>query len=148
LVDEVCEFHVRNIHRVESIGILHPIRPIRRVDCGGIAEDIIEPQVRSIHDIQGPERWILDEDCIIISPVLFLRGQTLTVLNENIACVPENKRHWAARLRDSLLHVIPGISLAIDSSSPIAVDVDSSAEKDYACVVILKRDWIRIVPPI
>jgi len=52
LVDHVGKPDIVRIHRVKSISVLNPVHTIRRIDSSGIGEDVIEPHIRAIHDIE------------------------------------------------------------------------------------------------
>ena len=72
----------------------------------------------------------------------------LTVLNEDIRGVPEDKWHRSSWLSDCLFGVVPRIAIAKDSTCSISIDVDALSGEDDPCRVILKSNWVEIVAPI
>jgi hypothetical protein len=62
LVYHVRKLYVVGVHRVEAVGVLHPICAVRGVHCCCVVEDVVEPHVCSVHDVQGPEGRVLDVD--------------------------------------------------------------------------------------
>jgi len=72
----------------------------------------------------------------------------LTVLNSDIADVPENKWHWPPWLSDLLLCIVPCIPITQDSSTSISINTDSVTCDDEASVMVLKDYRIGAVAPI
>lgn len=70
------------------------------------------------------------------------------MLHVDVAGVPENEGHWSSWLSDRLLDIIPGISIAIDATSSVSIDVDTLSADDESSMVILECNWVRIVSPI
>lgn len=54
LVVHIRQHDVVRVHSIEAISVLDPVRSKRRIDSGGIVQDIIEPHVGAIHNIERP----------------------------------------------------------------------------------------------
>lgn len=63
LVYHVGQFYVVDVHGIEAICVLHPVGSVRGIDCCRVVEDVVEPHVCSVHDVQGPERRVFNVDC-------------------------------------------------------------------------------------
>lgn len=70
------------------------------------------------------------------------------MLNHYITDIPEDERHRSSWLCVPLLDIIPRISVSINATSAVAVDIYSLSCDDEARVMILKRNWIGVVSPI
>lgn len=62
LIYHVGQHDVVGVHRVEAVCVLHPVRAIWCLYCRGIAEYVVKPHVLAVHDVQRPERRVLDID--------------------------------------------------------------------------------------
>ncbi len=70
------------------------------------------------------------------------------MFNKYIADVPEYEWHWSSWLCDFLFSVVPGISVPINATSAVSVDIDSLSTDDKASMVILESNWIGVVSPV
>lgn len=59
LVDHVRQHDVVGVHGVEAVCVLHPVCAKWSIDCCCVAEDIVEPHILSVHNIQRPKRRVL-----------------------------------------------------------------------------------------
>jgi hypothetical protein len=116
----------------ESVRVLHPVHPIRRIHGRRIARDIAEAQVCPVHDVEGPQRRILDGE----------------ILHEHLGHIPEDERHGSAGLRHGLLGIVPRIAVAVYLSSAVSLDCNVVASNDETSVVVLEADRIGVVAPV
>ena len=118
--------------RTKAISVLNPIGTIRCLGSCSITQDIVEGHVCSVHDVQAPQRRLLDEeigDC-------------------DVAHVPKDERHRSPRLGMSRFRSIPDIAVTIDPPGSIAIDGDVIPGNNEASVMVLEGDGIGIVTPI
>ncbi len=66
LVDHVCEHDVVGIHCVEAVSVLDPVFTPWGIYGCGVGVHVVEPHVGSVHDVDGPEGWVFDEDCEVL----------------------------------------------------------------------------------
>jgi len=71
LVVHIRQHDVVCIHGIKPIGILDPVRAKWCIDGCGIVDDIIEPHMSPVHNIERPQRRIFDEDYIIRYELIF-----------------------------------------------------------------------------
>jgi hypothetical protein len=116
----------------KPIRILHPILSIRRIDRRSIVIDIIKAHIGPIHDIQAPQRRILDEE----------------ILHHDIGYIPKDEGHRPSRLRVALLDVVPGVAVAVDSAGAVPFDGDVLPCDDEGGVVVLEGDGVGVVAPV
>jgi hypothetical protein len=107
LVVHVRQHDVVCIHGIEPISILDPVRAKWCIDGCGIVDDIIEPHMSPIHNIERPQRRIFDEDYIIRYELILQRTEILTMLDKDVAYIPEDEWHRPAGLRIPFLCIIP-----------------------------------------
>lgn len=72
----------------------------------------------------------------------------LTVLDKYIAHVPEYKWHWSSWLGLCFFGVVPSISIPVNPTCAVAVNVNTLTRDDEPSSVILERNWIRVISPI
>lgn len=70
------------------------------------------------------------------------------MLNENIRGIPEYEWHWSAWSCIPFLDIVPRISIAVDSSGSVPVDLDSVAGDNESGMVVLEGNWVCVVSPI
>ena len=116
----------------ESVRILHPIGPPRRIQRGSINIDIAKLQIRSVHDVQAPQRRLPDEESV----------------HDDLTDVPKDKGHRTAWLRVSGLSSVPGVAVAVDATGAMAVDPDVVSRDDEAGPVVLEGDGVGMVAPV
>lgn len=90
----------------ELISILNPIFSIRRLRSRGITIQLIKPHISPVHDVATPQWGLFDEE----------------LLDRHVRDVPEDKRHRSSGKSRPCFGGVPGISIAVDSSSAVAVD--------------------------
>jgi len=69
-------------------------------------------------------------------------------LDKNVAGVPKYKWHWSPWLSDGLLGVVPGVSISVNATPAVAIDVDALSADDEACTMVLKSNWVGTVSPV
>ena len=121
-----------NARLTETIRVLHPILPKWSVHSRRIAVDAAEVHIGAIHDVQGPQ----------------LRVFHVEVLDRNIAYIPKDEGHGSPRLGEVLLHVIPGISIAIDAAGTISIDPNPITSYNKPGMVILESYRIGVTAPV
>ena len=62
LIGEVLQEDVAGIHGIETVGVLDPVRAVGCRKGGRIAGYGSEMHVRAVHDVEGPEGGLLDEE--------------------------------------------------------------------------------------
>jgi len=75
-------------------------------------------------------------------------GTMLTVLNEHIAHVPEDKWHRPSWQCSCFFGIVPRVSISIDATSAVSIDVYPLSSDDEPSVVVLEGNWVGIVTPI
>jgi len=112
-----------------AICILDPVGSIWRFRCCGITQYIVKCHVRSIHDIGTPERRLFNEE----------------VLHCHVADVPENERHRLSWLCVACFSRIPNITVAVDTTGSVTINMNAVTGKYEASVMVLEGDRIRVV---
>jgi hypothetical protein len=125
-------FHTPSTQLTESIRILNPILTVRRVYRSCIGVNVVESHVRSIHNVQAPQRWVLD----------------IEVVHVDFGDIPENERHWTSRLCVAFFRGIPHVSIAVNSARAVSINGNVVAGDDEAGVVVLEGNWVGIVAPV
>ena len=115
----------------KAIGVLYPVFTIRCLSSGRVARYLIECHVRPVHDIDAPERRILDEE----------------FLDRHIRDIPEYEWHGAARLCIPRFCCVPRIAIAMDATGAEAVDLDMITGKNERRPVVLEVNGVGIIAP-
>ncbi len=66
----------------------------------------------------------------------------LTVLNEYVGDVPENKRHWSSWLCICFLDVVPRITITVNTACAIAINMNPLSSNNEPSVVVLESYWV------
>jgi hypothetical protein len=111
---------------------LNPVRAKRGFRRSGVAQDIVEPHIGAIHDIDTPQWRLFDEE----------------ILYRDVAYIPPYEGHRPPRLRIPSLCCVPNIAVPIDATSTEAVNVDVVTSEDDTCVVVLESNGIGVVAPV
>lgn len=69
-------------------------------------------------------------------------------MDKNVAGVPKYKWHWSPWLGNGLLSVVPGVSISVDATGSVSIDMNAVSADDEARVVVLKSNWVGVVSPV
>lgn len=116
----------------ETIRVLHPIGTVRSIHGSCIACNVVEDHICAIHDVQGPQRRILDSE----------------ILYKDFRHIPEDKRHRSSRLRDIFFDIVPSVAIAVDLPRSVSLDGNMIPSQDKARVVVLEGDGIGVIAPV
>lgn len=116
----------------KSVRILYPIFSPRGFGGGSVTINLVKPHIGPVHDIQTPQRGILDEE----------------LLDCNVRYVPEYKRHGTAWLRIACFCSIPGIAIAVNAPCSVAVNLDVVSSEHERSPMVLEGDVVGIVAPV
>lgn len=70
------------------------------------------------------------------------------MLNEDIADVSEDERHWSPWLCIRFFRIIPRIAVSINAASAVAIDMNPFSRDDESSMVVLKSNRIGVISPI
>ena len=121
-----------NENLTKAIRILDPVDSIWRFRCRGITQYIVKCHIRSIHDIDTPERGLFNEE----------------ILHRHVADVPENERHRPSWLCVFCFSRIANIIVAVDTAGSVTINMNAVIGKYEASVMVLEGSRIRVVAPV
>ena len=70
------------------------------------------------------------------------------MFNHHVADIPPDEGHWPSWLSDLLFYIVPCVSVSIDPTGTITVNVDAFSRDDERSMVVLESNRVRIVTPV